>query len=174
MNKITSHLHGLRFGLAKCVRIASILAFLFGVYALFSYSVPMLNGNYRSASESSFAGDKAIAMYDHGLMMYQRGEFKGAVKAFNDAYNACLGEQGVVSDDKRKLASEIKFLAGNALVKDKQLTQAVEAYKESLRLDPNNLYAKYNLEMLQQMNGGKGPGDEPGGGDSGKGIKRGI
>lgn len=173
MNQITSYLYEFRFGLAKCVRVGSILVFLFGILMLFAYSVPMLNGNYESASRS-IVGDKAIALFDRGLQRYKQEDYKGAVGTLNDAYNACLGKQGVVSEDKRKLAAQAKFLAGNALVKDKQLRQAVEAYKESLRLDPDNLEAKYNLEMLQQMNGGKGPAEDSGKGENGKGTKRGI
>lgn len=173
MNRITSLLYDSRIGLAKCVRVAGIFAFLFGLYMLFSYSVPMLKGNYGSAS-NSYAADRCVSLYDTGLQFYQAEEYKPATLALTDAYNACLGPQGLVSDEHRKLAANIKFLTGNALVYQKQLKQAVEAYKEALRLDPDNLEAKYNLELLQQMNGGKGPSDDPSGGDAGKGIKRGI
>jgi tetratricopeptide (TPR) repeat protein len=175
MNTIATYVHGARFVIAKGIRILALIGLLFGIYALWSHSVPMLNGKYRDAAES-YVGDHAVALYDAGLQQYQAEEFEGAIKTLTDAYNKCLGPQGVVDDEKRKLAAEIKFLTGNALVKSKKLSKAVEAYKETLRLEPNHLYAKYNLELLQQMNGGKGPGegDEPGGTKPGKGGKRGI
>lgn len=168
--------------IGKLLRWLSIIGVLVGFYMLFFNSIPMLNGNFHGAAESYFI-DRPLALYDAGLQRYRDEDYKGAVTILNDAYNACLGAQGVVSDDKRKLAGTIKFLTGNALVKQKQLQQAVEAYKEALRLDPSNLDAKYNLELLQQMNGGKGPGSGPGEGDGkdgppgtqpGKGIKKGI
>jgi len=175
MNKITSYLHELRFGIAQGVRIGGILAILFGLLMLGVLSAPMLMHNYKTAG-TSWVGERSYALYDLGLQLYQAEEFKEAVKTFNDAYNLCLGPQGVVEGDKRALAAEIKFLAGNALVKDKQLSKAIEAYKECLRIDPNHLHAKYNLEKLQSMNGGKGPSpaDEPDAGKPGKGNKRGI
>lgn len=186
MNRITSVIYDARIGLAKCVRIAAILAVLLGIYTLWTYSLPMFAGSYEYAADSmSPAAERAVSMYDAGLQRYQAKDYKGAVKVLTEAYNATLGPQGVVEGDQRKFASDIKFLTGNALVQDKQLGQAVEAYKDALRLDPNNLYAKYNLEMLQQMNGGKGPGEgdgdgdgkgnqPPGNGAPGKGIKKGI
>lgn len=184
MNRITSLLYDGRIGLAKCVRVAAILTVLLGIYTLWTYSLPMLAGSYEYAADSSSpVADRAVALYDAGLQRYQNKDYKGAVKVLTEAYNSTLGPQGVVEGDKRKLAANIKFLTGNALVKDKQLGQAVEAYKDALRLDPDNLYAKYNLEMLQQMNGGKGPGEgdgdgngnqPPGNGAPGKGIKKGI
>jgi tetratricopeptide (TPR) repeat protein len=175
MNTIATLVHNGRFVIAKGIRIAAVLGLLFGIYSLWTHSLPMLNGEFRSAAES-YTGDRAVALYDAGLQQYQAEEFEGAVKVLTNAYNECLGPQGVVDDDKRKLAAEIKFLTGNALVKSEKLSKAVEAYKEALRLEPNHLYAKYNLELLQQMNGGKGPGDggEPGGTKPGKGGKRGI
>jgi tetratricopeptide (TPR) repeat protein len=178
MDRITSLLRENGVVLGKTVRVACIFAFLFGFYMLFSNSIPMLTKDYEGAADS-YVADRSLALYDAGLQRYRGGDNKGAVRVLNDAYNACLGAKGVVSDDKRKLAGDIKFLTGNALVGQKQLQQAVEAYKDALRLDPNNLYAKYNLELLQAMNGGKGPGPGPGddskpGGQPGKGIKKGI
>lgn len=164
--------------IGKLLRWLSIIGVLFGFYMLFFNSIPMLNENFDGAADSYFI-DRPLALYDAGLQRYRDEDYKGAATILNDAYNACLGAQGVVSDDKRKLAGTIKFLTGNTLVMQKQLQQAVEAYKEALRLDPTNLDAKYNLELLQQMNGGKGPGsgqdgDGPPGTQPGKGIKKGI
>lgn len=165
--------------LGKWAMALCVVIFLVGLYMLFSNSIPMMSHDYESAA-SSAASDQSVVLYDVGLQRYQAQKYEGALKALNDAYNACLGKNGVVNDDKRKLAGNIKFLTGNALVRSKQLQQAVEAYKDALRLDPDNLYAKYNLEMLQSMNGGQGPGSGPGGeqkpgdGKPGKGIKKGI
>jgi tetratricopeptide (TPR) repeat protein len=160
--------------LGKCVRVIALFVFFYGVYMLLTYSVPMLRGSYESAAES-YAADVSVSLYDAGLQRYRNEDYEGAVKALNNAYNATLGPEGVVEGDKRKLAADIKFLTGNALVNAGQLQAAVEAYKETLRLDPTNLYAKYNLEMLQAMNGGAGPGPDPSpGGQPGKGNKKGI
>jgi tetratricopeptide (TPR) repeat protein len=165
--------------LGRWIEILCVLVFFAGVYFLFSNSISMLRHDFEDAANSPVT-ERSVTWYDVGLQRYEAQDYDNAVKALQLAYNDCLGKNGVVNDDKRKLASNIKFLTGNALVRGKQLQQAVEAYKDALRLDPDNLYAKYNLEMLQSMNGGQGPGSGPGGeqkpgdGQPGKGIKKGI
>ncbi len=158
-----------------CLRIGGFLAILFGLLLLGTLSIPMLTQNYHIPAETGI-GDTSYALYDVGLDRYKAEKYSDAVKALTEAYNLCLGPQGVVEGDKQTLAAESKFLIGNALVRSKQLSKAAEAYKECLRIDPNHLYAKYNLEKLQSMNGGKGPSqaDEPDAAKSGKGNKRGI
>lgn len=165
--------------LGKWAQALCVIAFLFGVYMLFSNSISMITHKFEDAADSPIT-ERPVTLYDVGLQRYNAEHYDDALDALNEAYNACLGKNGVVNDDKRRLAGNIKFLTGNALVKSKQLQQAVEAYKEALRLDPENMFAKYNLEMLQSMNGGQGPGSGPGGeqkpgdGQPGKGIKKGI
>lgn len=173
MNTMKKFLHDRRLLLAQLTVLAFALLAIVGAYRWFSYSQPMLAGNYPAASES-LSADRAVALYDAAVVYYQNEKFDVALKILDAAYTEVSGPGGEIPADRKKLAAEIKFLAGNALVKTKQLSKAVEAYKEALRLDPTNLYAKYNLELLQQMNGGKGPGDEPGGSGPGKGGKKGI
>ena len=59
-------------------------------------------------------------------------------------------------------------------MKQKKVKEAVQAYEQALRHNPNHMYAKYNLELLQQTSpGGGGGGDngKPGGAGKGGGKK---
>ena len=60
-----------------------------------------------------------------------------------------------------------KFLSKTALLPSvwyfrfsylQDIQGAIDAYSESLRLEPHNLEAKYNLEMLLLQSGGNGSG----------------
>ncbi len=62
--------------------------------------------------------------------------------------------------DKSKLARTY-FLLGKCYQRQKQLDKAVESYEDTLRLDPENLPAKYNLEMIIMSGGGGDGGKQP-------------
>ena len=54
-----------------------------------------------------------------------------------------------------------KDAASDALkVASKKLDKAVQNYEDTLRVNPDNMPAKYNLEMIQSEGGGNGGGND--------------
>ena len=176
MQKVKDFLRERQLLLWQLLRIFCGVVLLYTAYTAVFFTAPVLNHQPHSAA-GSWVGDTAAAHYDAGLILYAGEHYPEAIEELTAAYNALLSESGEISPQRAALAAQIKFLTGNALVKGKKPKTAVEAYKEALKLDPTHIYAKYNLEMLQSMNGGKGPaGDpnDPGGSGSGKPDRKGI
>ena len=174
MQAIKNYFYEQRFAFAKFVCALACVGVLYSVYLWFSYSQPMLREQFDEASQS-WVADKAVSFYDAGLRQYRDEQFDQAVKSLTEAFNACHSTEGGIPPDRIQLAAAIKFLHGNALYKTGKLKTAKGLYEESLRLDPSNLDAKNNLELLNSMNGGKGPPDDaPGGAKPNGGPKRGI
>ena len=172
MEKLRSFVKGHRLQVVKAVLILLSCVLIFGLYQSVSYSWPMYGHKYRKAYKSLCA-DKPTVLYDAALAAYQSGAYEAAKEMLVKAHSRCLDSSGRIPESRRQLASSIQFLLGNTLVKMKMVKPAIEAYKESLRLEPSNLYAKYNLELLQSQNSGSGEGSgNPGGGNNGgkKGI----
>lgn len=67
-----------------------------------------------------------------------------AAKAF---YQAASSLSGVSSEDLAKTYHN----EGNAWMEQKKYQEAIEAYKKSLRLEPNSAKTKYNLAYAQKM-----------------------
>lgn len=55
------------------------------------------------------------------------------------------------SADDEELTQSIFFNKGNIAFQQQDFEAAIEAYKEALRLNPNDLAAKYNLELARQQ-----------------------
>ena len=80
--------------------------------------------------------------YNVGNAMYRIEEFEESLKEFNEALLYAMGE----------LRSRALFNRGNAAFRTREYAQAVEAYKEVLRMNPDHLDAKHNLELaLKQL-----------------------
>jgi tetratricopeptide (TPR) repeat protein len=151
-------------------------AMCYGVYRLVAYSVPLYTGDpYRAAQAG--VGDEAVAIYNAGLTAYERQNYDVAKEIFTQGYSSLTDSTGTIPQSRQKLASDFQFELGNTLVKSGKVPDAIEAYKQALRHNPDNLPAKYNLELLNaQLNGGgdgNGQGDGQGGqqpqpGDPGK------
>jgi hypothetical protein len=147
-------------------------------------------------------GNLEVALYDRGLTEYRQALASSDAstaqdlwtRAGNDltaAYNQLLKEgNGSVPHSSRQLAADIQFQLGNMQVMDglaeqdvKLIQTGVQSYEQCLRLDPSNLAARYNIELLEQSDqvnkkenpGGPGkpgdkpgqPGNQPGGGGAG-------
>jgi len=60
-----------------------------------------------------------------------------------------------LNDDKNKKSASFYNL-GNSLLQEKKIEESIEAYKNSLKLNPGSKEAKYNLayaqDLLQQQN----------------------
>lgn len=179
MNSIKTYLWERRVQLAVMFAIASAFLALWGGWRMIAYSLPMQTGDYVRAAESG-SGNAANAYYDAGLLAYENEQYKDAKELFTAAQSALTSSSGDLPPEARAMAAKIQFALGNNYFRQKQLKAAAEAYRQSLRFDPENLEAKYNLELMQKLlasggGSGNGPGDpkDPGGAGPG-GPKKGI
>ncbi|HUW07251.1 MAG TPA: tetratricopeptide repeat protein [Williamwhitmania sp.] len=98
---------------------------------------------YRKALErnpSSFD-----AQFNLGDALYKQGKFDEAAKIFNK-----ISTDNKSADQKKQLASSFYNL-GNSLFKSKKLKESIEAYENSLRLNPHDMDAKYNLAYAKEL-----------------------
>jgi Ca-activated chloride channel family protein len=95
---------------------------------------------YQKALEKN--PDSAVIKFNSGDAQYQMKAFEKALEAF---------EASLVTEDQQLRAHSF-YNRGNTLYRNGDLQGAVESYKEALRLNPNDLDAKYNLEyVLKQL-----------------------
>jgi len=95
---------------------------------------------YQKALEKN--PDSAVIKFNSGDAQYQMKAFEKALEAF---------EASLVTEDKHLRAHSF-YNRGNTLYRNGDLQGAVESYKEALRLNPDDLDAKYNLEyVLKQL-----------------------
>ena len=134
-----------------------ILAFAFA-FIISSCSAP--------AEKLNQEGNQAFAeeAYLQALELYQSAQVESPELAepyFNAAntfyrqgnYPAALEQMGMALQyiDEESLAESSLYNLGNTLFNSQELTQAVEAYTQSLLIDPNDQDAKYNLELALQQ-----------------------
>jgi len=101
-------------------------------------------------SDSEISYRKAIdqnkqypdAVFNVGDALYKQNKFEEAGKQFAES-----SDQNV---DKAKKSAGL-YNMGNALLKANKLPESIEAYKNSLKLRPNNKEAKYNLAYAQDL-----------------------
>lgn len=85
---------------------------------------------------------KAVPDYNIGNTHYR-------LEDYNEAENALKQS---LSESNEELAQNGYYNMGNTFYRRSQFEAAIEAYKEALRLDPDDMEAKYNLELaLQQL-----------------------
>jgi len=83
----------------------------------------------------------ADAGFNLGDALYKQGRFSEAATEFDRASEG-------YEDLARK--AEVFYNLGNALLKDQKYKESIEAYINSLRLEPDNPAAKYNLAYAQE------------------------
>jgi len=79
--------------------------------------------------------------FNLGDAMYQQKNYKESGKLFDDLAQRTL-------DPNAK--SGVYYNLGNSLMSEKKYQDAIEAYKNSLRLNPDDQDAKYNLEYAKK------------------------
>jgi tetratricopeptide (TPR) repeat protein len=153
------------------VSLAIACAFGYGFYGLFTYVVPMSQGDF-GVARKSLVGDVteiflngAAKDYDQSLLpsgKVDQQKLAEATKVLELELDHLIAKNGKYSlTDKSKLA-RVYFLLGKCYQRQKKLDKAKESYEDALRLDPDNLPAKYNLEMIQAGGGGgDGGGKQP-------------
>lgn len=101
-------------------------------------------------SESEISYRKAVdnnkqspdALFNIGDALYKQDKFEEAGNQFIENAN-----QNVDMDKK----SAGLYNLGNSLLKANKLPESIEAYKNSLKLRPDNVEAKYNLAYAQDL-----------------------
>jgi tetratricopeptide (TPR) repeat protein len=98
-------------------------------------------GMYRRAEEQTGSGHDAI--FNLGDALYRQSRFSEATAEFSRAAKA--GET-----DSLKRADGLYNL-GNSLLKEQKFKESINAYISSLKLNPDNMQAKYNLAYAQDQ-----------------------
>ncbi len=86
--------------------------------------------------------DRADLLYDAGVTAYNLENFSQAAAYFSRAADC--------ADDK-VLQAKAHFNAGNALVANTLLSEALDQYQKSLHADPAHEYARHNYARVKQM-----------------------
>jgi tetratricopeptide (TPR) repeat protein len=84
----------------------------------------------------------ADAIFNVGDALYKQNKFEDAGKQFVDNHS--------LVEDKEKKSSSLYNL-GNSLLMAKKVQESIDAYKGSLRFNPSNMEAKYNLAYAQDL-----------------------
>lgn len=94
--------------------------------------------SYRRAIDKNKGS--ADAVFNTGDALYKQAKYEDAGKQFIESHR--------MNEERDKKAASMYNL-GNSLLKSGKLKESIEAYKNSLRLDPGNMQAKYNLAYAQ-------------------------
>jgi Ca-activated chloride channel family protein len=96
--------------------------------------------HYRKALEKD--PESANANYNLGNALYKENQFEPAITKYETL-------TGKVTDPVK--LSSFYYNMGNAYFKTQKLDKCIEAYKQSLRLNPADADAKHNLFLAQNM-----------------------
>jgi len=96
--------------------------------------------SYRRAIDKNKGS--ADAIFNVGDALYKQSKFEDAGKQFIDNHS--------LIEDKEKRSASLYNL-GNSLLMANKVQESIEAYKGSLKLDPSNMEAKYNLAYAQDL-----------------------
>lgn len=96
---------------------------------------------YRKAIDKN--RNSQVAVFNTGDALYKQEKYEDAGKMFLDNIN--LG----ITDKNQKSSSYYNL--GNSLLMNNKIQESIEAYKNSLRLNPANMEAKYNLAYAQDL-----------------------
>jgi Ca-activated chloride channel homolog len=93
----------------------------------------------RAMDKNKTSGD---AVFNAGDALYKQKKFEDAGKQFIESHKM------IEEKDKR---SASMYNLGNSMLMANKLKESIEAYKNSLKLNPENMEAKYNLAYAQDM-----------------------
>jgi Ca-activated chloride channel homolog len=96
--------------------------------------------SYRKAIDKNKQSPDAV--FNTGDALYKQNKFEEAGKQFVENTNE--------NDDRIKKSAGLYNL-GNSLLKANKLPECIDAYKNSLKLRPDNAEAKYNLSYAQDL-----------------------
>lgn len=103
-------------------------------------SYPESEISYRKALDKN--KESADALFNTGDALYKQKKYEDAAKQFTETHD--------MNEDKRKKSASLYNL-GNSLLMANKVQESIDAYKGSLKLDPENLETKYNLAYAQDL-----------------------
>jgi len=100
-------------------------------------------GRYQEAHQQYLEGlaaapESPLILFNDGNALYRSEDYQRAMEAYREA----------VESGEPEVASAAWYNLGNALYRQQQLEPSLEAYKQALRLSPNDVDAKHNLERV--------------------------
>jgi Ca-activated chloride channel homolog len=96
--------------------------------------------SYRKAIDKN--KESADAVFNTGDALYKQNKFEDAGKQFIENHD--------MNDDNKKKSASLYNL-GNSLLMANKVQESIDAYKGSLKLDPDSKEAKYNLAYAQDL-----------------------
>jgi tetratricopeptide (TPR) repeat protein len=104
------------------------------------------NGNYERALKKYDdalidAPNSSILHFNAGDAAYQMGQFSRAESEFDQAAQSAF----------KPLRAAALYNKGNSFIREQKWAEAIESYKESLRANPADEDAKYNLGMAMRF-----------------------
>lgn len=96
--------------------------------------------SYRKALDKNNSSGNAV--FNIGNALYKQEKYEDAGRQYSTNFE--------MNDDRRKKSASLYNL-GNSLLKGGRIPESIEAYKRSLKLDPRNMEAKYNLAFAQDL-----------------------
>lgn len=87
--------------------------------------------------------------YDLGNALYKQKKFPEAAEQYQLVMGQ--GEKMVETPEGKERLSEVYHNVGNIFMQNKEYAKSVEAYKQSLRLDPKDDETRYNLALAQKL-----------------------
>ena len=96
--------------------------------------------SYRKAIDKNKQSPDAV--FNIGDALYKQNKFDEAGKQFIESAN---------QNDNKLKKSDGLFNLGNSMLKANKLQESIDAYKNSLKLRPDNKEAKYNLSYAQDL-----------------------
>ncbi len=134
--------------------LAIALAFGYGFYGLFTYALPMSQDNLRQA-RTSYVADQTEILLNGAAKAYDEKRLDEVTKVLELELEKLIDKGGHYSRTDRWKLERVYFLLGKAYQIQEKYDKAIQNYEDTLRMNPNHLPAKYNLEMIQ-MKGGQG------------------
>ena len=102
--------------------------------------------------------DEQVVYYNAGVELYKQGDLEHAYKAFDLSANVYVRDQQrtylqrlVYPKPSQELAAQAMFQKGKVLIRAQKLKPAVEAFKDSLMLNPGNGYSGISVDEANRM-----------------------
>jgi tetratricopeptide (TPR) repeat protein len=95
---------------------------------------------YRKALDKN--KESADALFNTGDALYKQKKYEEAARQFDVNYS--------MNEDKKKKSASL-YNMGNSLLMANKVKESIDAYKGSLKLNPRNTEAKYNLAYAQDL-----------------------
>lgn len=96
--------------------------------------------NFKKGLDENF--ESFEGHFNMGDALYKQGRYDEAMTEYKAAYN-------LADSDNKK--AKVFHNVGNSLLKGQKVKESIEAYKNALRLDPNDEETKYNLSYALNM-----------------------